>query len=75
MCLLRSVDLIITYIFPDINDLVNRRSKERVIQINGDQRLENQHNLSIFECSKLCLCNRSHEMALTTSGGRTLTTQ
>ena len=49
--LLRSVDPIITYFFQDINDLVNRRSKERLIQImlNGDQRLENQQNLRIFE--------------------------
>ena len=49
--LLRSVDPIITDIFQDINDLVNRRSKERLIQImlNGDQRLENQQNLRIFE--------------------------
>ena len=37
--LLRSVDPIITDIFPDINALANRRSKERLIQIllNGDQ--------------------------------------
>ena len=41
----------ITDIFQDINDLVNRRSKERLIQImlNGDQRLENQQNVRIFE--------------------------
>ena len=49
--MLRSVDPIITYIFQDINNLVYRRSKERLIQImlNGDQRLENQQNLKIFE--------------------------
>ena len=48
--LLRSVDPIITEIFQDINDLVNIRSKERLIQImlNGDQRLENQPNLKLF---------------------------
>ena len=49
--LLRSVDPIITDIFQEINELVNRRSKERLIQImlNGDHRLENQQNLRIFE--------------------------
>ena len=53
--LLRSVDPIITDIFQDINDLVYRRSKERLIKImlNGDQKLENQQNLKIFE-SVLC---------------------
>ena len=49
--LLRLVDPIITDIFQDINELVNRRSKERLIHImlNGDHRLENQPNLRIFE--------------------------
>ena len=48
--LLRSVDSIITNI-NNINNLINRRSKERLIQImlNGDQRLEHQQNLRIFE--------------------------
>ena len=49
--LLRLVDPIITDTFQDINDLVNRRSKERLIQImlNGDQRQENQQNFKIFQ--------------------------
>ena len=70
--LLRSIDPILTYIFQNIHDLVNRRSKERLIQImlNADQRLENQQNLRIFwKCLLLCLSNRTHEMALIKSGG------
>ena len=49
--LLQSVDPILTDIFQDINELVNRRSKERLIQImlNGDLRLNKQQNLRIFE--------------------------
>ena len=49
--LLQSVDPILTDIFQDINELVNRRSKERLIQImlNGNLRLDKQQNLRIFE--------------------------